>query len=59
MTVWNLVAKIVVGDVPPEEVARRFDLPLEAVQEALDYYHTNNAWIDEEVNAEGRQLGLK
>jgi uncharacterized protein (DUF433 family) len=59
MTVWNLVAQIVVRDVPPEDIARRFDLPLQAVQEALDYYYANKAWIDEEVDAEGRQLGLK
>ena len=59
MTVWNLVAKIVVRDVPPEEMARRFDLPLEVVQEALDYYCANKEWIDAEVDEEGRQLGLK
>jgi hypothetical protein len=34
-------------------------LPLEAVQEALDYYFSNREWIDEEVDAEGRELGLK
>jgi uncharacterized protein (DUF433 family) len=59
MTVWNLVAKIIVREVPPEEIARRYDVPLEAVREALDYYYTNRPWIDEEVNAEGRRLGLK
>jgi uncharacterized protein (DUF433 family) len=59
MTVWNLVAPIVVRDVAPEEMARRFDLPLEAVQEALAYYYTNKDWIDAEVEEEGRQLGLK
>jgi uncharacterized protein (DUF433 family) len=59
MTVWNLVAAIVVRDVPPEEMARRFDLPLDAVQEALAYYYANKEWIDAEVEEEGRQLGLK
>jgi uncharacterized protein (DUF433 family) len=59
MTVWNLVAPIVVRNVTPEEMARRFDLPLEAVQEAIDYYQANKDWIDAEVDEEGRQLGLK
>jgi len=59
MIVWNLVAEIVVRDVPPEEMARRFRLPLEAVQEALDYYQANRDWIDAEVDEEGRRLGLK
>lgn len=59
MTVWNMVAPIVVREVTPEEMARRFDLPLEAVQEALAYYYANKEWIDAEVEEEGRQLGLK
>ena len=59
MTVWNLVAPLVVREVAPEEMARRFDLPLEAVQEALAYYYANKEWIDAEVEEEGRQLGLK
>ena len=59
MIVWNLVAEIVVRDVPPAEMARRFRLPLEAVQEALDYYQANKEWIDAEVDEEGRRLGLK
>ena len=59
MTVWNLVADIVVSDMTPEEVADDRDLPLEAVQEALEYYATNKAWIDAEVDETGRRLGLK
>ena len=59
MTVWNLVADIAVRDVPLAEMARRFRLPLEAVQEAWDYYCANKEWIDAEVDEEGRQLGLK
>lgn len=59
MIVWNLVASIVVSEVPPEEIARRYRLPLEAVQEALDYYYANKEWIDAEVDEEGRELGLK
>jgi uncharacterized protein (DUF433 family) len=59
MTVWNLVADVVVSDVPPEEVAADYRLPVEAVQEALDYYYTNKEWIDAEVDEVGRRLGLK
>ncbi len=59
MTVWNLVAGIVASGAPPEEMARRYRLPLEAVEEALHYYHGNKEWIDAEVNEVGRQLGLK
>jgi uncharacterized protein (DUF433 family) len=59
MLVWHLVADIVVRDRTPEYVAQNFDLPVEAVQEALDYYYTNKVWIDAEVDEQGRRLGLK
>ena len=56
MIVWNVVHLIVVQGHSAEEIARRFDLPLAAVQEALDYYHANKAWIDEEVEETARQV---
>jgi uncharacterized protein (DUF433 family) len=59
MIVWNLVADVVVSGKTPEYVAQNYRLPLEAVQEALDYYYANKEWIDEEVDEEGRELGLK
>jgi uncharacterized protein (DUF433 family) len=59
MIVWNLVAHVVVGGKTPEYVAQNFRLPLEAIHEALEYYHANKDWIDAEVEEEGRQLGLK
>lgn len=59
MTVWNLVADVVVSEQAPEEVAADYRLPLEAVQEALGYYYANKEWIDAEVDEEGRELGLK
>jgi uncharacterized protein (DUF433 family) len=59
MIVWNLVADIVVAGETPDEMTRRFRLPVEAVQEALDYYYENREWIDAETDAMGRQLGLK
>jgi uncharacterized protein (DUF433 family) len=59
MIVWNLVADVVVSGVSPEEVAANYRLPIEAVQEALEYYHANQEWIDAEVDEVGRRLGLK
>ena len=58
MTVWNLVADVVVSGLTPEEVADDYDLPREAVQEALQYYGVNKEWIDAEVDETGRRLGL-
>lgn len=59
MTVWNLVAEVVVSERTPEEVAADFRLPLQAVQEALDYYDANKEWIQEEVDATAWRLGLR
>jgi uncharacterized protein (DUF433 family) len=59
MTVWQLVASIVVSGKTPEYVAQDYRLPLEVVQEALDYYYANKEWIDEETDEIGRELGLK
>ena len=59
LIVWNLVAPIVVSGKSPEYVAHDFRLPIEAVQEALDYYYANKEWIDAEVDEQGRRLGLK
>jgi uncharacterized protein (DUF433 family) len=59
MTVWNLVASIVVRSETPEAVAQDYDLPVEAVREALDYYSSNKEWIDAEVEATARKFGLR
>jgi uncharacterized protein (DUF433 family) len=59
MIVWNLVGEVVVGGRTPQEVADDFRLPLDAVNEALDYYHANKEWIDEEVEEQARRLGLR
>jgi uncharacterized protein (DUF433 family) len=59
MLVWHLVAPVVVQGREPQEVADSFDLPLEAVQEALDYFAVNRAWIEEELEASARRLGLR
>ena len=59
MIVWNLVADVVVSGKTPEYVANDYRLPLEAIQEALEYYYANKDWIDAKVDEEGRELGLK
>ncbi len=59
MTVWHLVYHIVIGSRSPEEVAQDLDLPLEAVQEALSYYHENKDMIDAETEQTARDLGLR
>jgi uncharacterized protein (DUF433 family) len=59
MLVWHLVADIVMRERTPEYVAENFHLPVEAVQEALEYYYANREWIDAEVDEEARELGLR
>ena len=59
MIVWHLVASIVVRGETPEYVAADYDLPVEAVREALDYYYANKEWIDAEVDEEARACGLR
>jgi uncharacterized protein (DUF433 family) len=59
MIVWNLVSGIVVRGESPEYVAKDYDLPVEAVQEALDYYYANEEWIDAEVDDMARRFGLR
>lgn len=59
MTAWNLVAEVVVGVRSMEEVAHDFRLPVQAVEEALEYYRANRKWIDDEVEQDARSLGLR
>ena len=59
MIVWNLVSSIVVRGETPEYVASNYRLPIEAVQEALDYYYPNKEWIDAENEEIARELGLR
>ena len=59
MIVWHLVASIVVRGETPEYVAEEYDLPVEAVREALNYYYANKEWIDAEVDQEARACGLR
>lgn len=59
MKVWHLVQPIVVGGRTPEEMAEDYRLPIEAVNEALEYYRLNEALILEEVEEEERQAALR
>ena len=56
MTVWNLVASMRTNRDTPEIAAKCFRLPIEAIQEALDYYEQNKDLIHTEVAEEGRRL---
>ena len=59
MHVWHVVATMLREAETPEETARNFALPVEAVHEALDYYQRNKALVDAETEEEGRRLRAK
>ena len=59
MHVWHVVATMLREGETPEETARNFGLPVEAVREALNYYQRNKALVDEETEEEGRRLRAK
>ena len=56
MHVWHLLATMLREGETPEETAKNFGLPVEAVLEALDYYRRNKALVDSETDEEGRRL---
>ena len=56
MTVGQLVAKMNANKLTPEEAADDFDLPLPQVREALTYYETHRALVDQEFQEERRLL---
>lgn len=59
MHVWHVVATMLREGETQEETARNFGLPVEAVQEALDYYQHNQTLVDAETEEEGRRLRAK
>ena len=59
MHVWHLVATMLRERETPEEIAKNFGLPVEAVREALDYYQRNKVLVDAETDEEGRRLRAK
>jgi uncharacterized protein (DUF433 family) len=56
MTVWHLIGMMRAGGYTKEQVAANYDLPLEAVEEAMEYYRENRALIEAEVEEETRRL---
>jgi uncharacterized protein (DUF433 family) len=56
MTVWHLIGAMRAGRYTPEQAAENYDLPLEAIEEAIEYYEQNQALIEAEVEEEGRRL---
>ncbi|MEW6301550.1 MAG: DUF433 domain-containing protein [Thermodesulfobacteriota bacterium] len=59
MHVWHVAATMLREGETPEETARNFGLPVEAVREALDSYQRNKALVDAETEEEGRRLRTK
>ena len=56
MTVWHVVGGMRADGYTKEEAAENYSLPIEAVEEALQYYVENRALIEAEVEEEGRRL---
>jgi uncharacterized protein (DUF433 family) len=56
MHVWHLLATMLREGETPEETAKNFGLPVEALLEAIDYYRENKALVDAETEEEGRRL---
>jgi uncharacterized protein (DUF433 family) len=59
MTVANLIYSIRTNKLTPEEAAQDFDLPLAAVEEAMQYYALNRELIEIEALEEKRILKEK
>jgi predicted DNA-binding antitoxin AbrB/MazE fold protein len=59
LTVGQLVSSMRADHLLSEQAAERYDLPLEAIQEALAYYQAHCEEIDAEVAAEKRYLHEK
>lgn len=56
MHVWHLLATMLREGQTPEETAKDFRLPVQAVLEAIEYYRRNKALVDGETDEEGRRL---
>jgi predicted DNA-binding antitoxin AbrB/MazE fold protein len=56
LTVGQLVYSMRADHLLPEQAAEQYDLPLEAIQEALGYYQAHREVIDAEAAAEKRYL---
>jgi uncharacterized protein (DUF433 family) len=56
MTVWQVVGRMQAHGDSSAEAAEQFDLPLEAVLEAVDYYQRHKDLVDADTAEEGRRL---
>lgn len=56
MSVWHLLCSMWANNMTPEEVAADYDLPVEAIYEALDYYEKNRELLEAEAEEEKRWL---
>ena len=59
MHVWHVVATMLREGETPEKTAKNFDLPVQAVREALDYYQQHKTLVDAETEEEGQRLRTK
>ena len=59
LTVGQLVSNMRADHLLPEQAAERYDLPVEAIAEALAYYHSHRELIDAEADAEKHYLQEK
>ena len=59
LTVGQLVSSMRADQLRPEQAAERYDLPFEAIQEALAYYQTHRELIDAEAEADKHYLQEK
>jgi hypothetical protein len=56
LTVWHVVGRMQAHGYSSAEAAEQFDVPLEAVLEAVDYYQRHKDLVDADTAEEGRRL---
>ncbi len=56
LTVGQLISTMRANKLSPDQAADDFDLPLAAINEAVQYYHENQAMIQLEAAEERRRL---
>jgi uncharacterized protein (DUF433 family) len=59
LTARHVVGMMLSNQLTPEETAKAYSLPVEAVLEAWQYYQENNELVDAEVREERRRGGLE
>jgi uncharacterized protein (DUF433 family) len=59
LTARHVVGTMLSNKLTPEETAKAYSLPVEAVLESLEYYQENKALVDAEVREERRLGGLE